>query len=341
MAETVASKGGAAMSDRVKAIVTEINGIWRKSISDVIALGDILIKAKVDIPHGAFTDMIDDGLPFGPRIAQMLMSVAKDKRITDMAKTERGAVLPTSYSTLYEMTKLSDTQLTEAVESKVINPSVERREITGLRAKAKRDAKRQPTSTNLVTGTADDLLVMAARGRRFGAIMADPPWRFESYSEKGEDRSAVQHYETQTINDIALMPVEGLAADDCVLFLWVLESMLQDGLNVMSAWGFTHKTTAFTWVKQNPSGDGFHMGLGYWTRGNAERCLLGTRGSPQRLDQSVRELIVSPLGPHSEKPKEVHDRIELLVDGPYLELYGRRQHPLWTVWGDEVGEAEQ
>jgi hypothetical protein len=110
----------------------------------------------------------------------------------------------------------------------------------------------------------------------------------------------------------------------------------QDALDLIAAWGFTHKTTAFTWVKQNASGDGFHMGQGYWTRANPEDCLLATRGRPQRLHADVRQLVMAPVMEHSRKPDIVHDRIKRLVDGPYLELYARRPRDKWMTWGNDL-----
>ena len=76
---------------------------------------------------------------------------------------------------------------------------------------------------------------------------------------------------------------------------------------MIEAWGFAHKTTAFTWAKQNESGEGWHMGQGYWTRANPEDCWLATRGSPKRLYADVRQLIVAPVMEHSRKPDEIHD----------------------------------
>jgi N6-adenosine-specific RNA methylase IME4 len=93
-------------------------------------------------------------------------------------------------------------------------------------------------------------------------------------------------------------------------------------------------------VKQNPSGEGLHWGNGYWTRSNSEPCLLATRGTPQRLAMDVHQVVLAPVGEHSKKPEEVRRRIERLVAGPYLELYGRRPVPGWTVWGNEIAPSD-
>ena len=123
---------------------------------------------------------------------------------------------------------------------------------------------------------------------------------------------------------------------DCILHLWCLSSMLPAALDVVATWGFTFKKIGFVWNKLNPSGVGRHMGNGYYTRDEAEFCLLATKGAPTRLDASVRQTFDAPITEHSEKPDEFRHRIERLTAGPYLELYGRRVTEGWTVWGDQV-----
>jgi N6-adenosine-specific RNA methylase IME4 len=78
------------------------------------------------------------------------------------------------------------------------------------------------------------------------------------------------------------------------------------------------------------------MKLGYWTRANSEVCLLATRGNPKRIDAGVRQGIIEPARQHSRKPDCVHQRIERLVAGPYLELFARQRRPGWTSWGNQL-----
>jgi len=107
---------------------------------------------------------------------------------------------------------------------------------------------------------------------------------------------------------------------------------------VVEAWGYEYKTVAFTWLKLNPSGQGFKMGLGYHTRGNAEICLLATRGKGlRRVDKSVMQVIISPAQEHSQKPDEARRRIERLYgDVPRVELFARQRRPGWAAWGNQV-----
>lgn len=184
---------------------------------------------------------------------------------------------------------------------------------------------------------------------RYGAILADPPWRFATWSDKGRGRcpdgrwtvpsgqptSQPRHYDTMPIETILALPVRDLAADDCVLFLWTTKPMLPAALDVGRTWGFEYKTRAFCWVKTTKHGKK-HLGMGHWTRANPEDCLLFTRGSPKRLSRSVRELIEAPVREHSRKPDETYERIEALVAGPYFELFARTRRDGWDQWGDEI-----
>jgi N6-adenosine-specific RNA methylase IME4/predicted transcriptional regulator len=202
--------------------------------------------------------------------------------------------------------------------------------------------------------TVDDLQTLITGGKKFGVIYADPPWVYKVYSGKGKKRSADRHYKenedtgerTLSIEDLKALPILDLAADDCALFLWAVMPELPGALEVMNAWGFAYKTTAFVWVKTSESasgialnGDGLHWGMGYWTRANAEVCLFGTRGAPKRNAKNIHQILISPVGEHSRKPEQTNARIERLVDGPYLEMFGRRPMPRWTVWGNDISRG--
>ena len=172
---------------------------------------------------------------------------------------------------------------------------------------------------------------------KYGVIYADPPWAYRVWSKKGAGRSAESHYPTMSIEEICALPVENLADKDCALFLWVTFPTLQDAFRVIEAWGFTYKSVAFCWVKRNKKSEGWFVGLGHWTRANAELCLLATKGSPRRIAKDVRQIIDTPLEAHSKKPDEARHRIErLLGDVPRVELFARQASPGWHVWGNEV-----
>lgn len=171
---------------------------------------------------------------------------------------------------------------------------------------------------------------------KYAVIYADPPWQFDVWSGEGKDRAAENHYPTQTLEEIQLWPIRDMAADDCALFMWAVMPQLPEALSVIEAWGFQYKTCAFTWVKTTKDGTRPATGMGYWTRANAEICLLATRGSPKRLNADVQQVIMSPRMEHSRKPDEVAERIERLLAGPYVELFARRPREGWETWGNQA-----
>lgn len=178
----------------------------------------------------------------------------------------------------------------------------------------------------------------------YGAILADPPWQFNCWADSDKAHgTANSHYNTMTKEDIANLPVADLAADDCCLFVWICWPNLLESLETIKSWGFTYKTCAFSWMKADVSTLNLfsdpvdaYMGLGYWTRANSEVCLLATRGKPKRLNADVRQGIIAPRREHSRKPDGIHERIERLVAGPYLELFARQKRAGWDVWGNQT-----
>ena len=173
--------------------------------------------------------------------------------------------------------------------------------------------------------------------KKYQVIYADPPWSYR----RGKGQGAAQnHYPTMTDQDLYQLPVSSLADKNCVLFLWCTFPKLSEALNLINAWGFTYKTVAFVWVKQNKSGKGYFWGLGWWTRSNAEICLLAVKGKPKRKNAGIHQLILSPVEQHSKKPDIVRDKIVSLTgDVPRIELFARQTTPGWDVWGNEVNSS--
>lgn len=208
-------------------------------------------------------------------------------------------------------------------------------------------------------------MIESAPDGGFGLILADPPWRFATFSDKGRGRcpdgldpkaarnlqrqnKPERHYATMTLDEIKALPIPDLAAKNSMLLLWAVDPMIPEALDVGRAWGFTYKTVGFYWIKERrvtskrgdafaePDQKRFPMGTGYWMRANPEQCLLFTKGHPKRLSAAVRKLLISPRREHSRKPDEQYGRIEKLVGGPYLELFARQARPGWTSWGNQV-----
>lgn len=169
----------------------------------------------------------------------------------------------------------------------------------------------------------------------YGAIYADPPWRFETWSEKGSNRSADRHYATMSDAEIAALPIGHLASRDCVLFLWVLDCKIPAALTMIGRWGFEYVKVAFVWEKTDAQG-GPRMSTGYWTRNGAELCLMATCGNPRPKSRGVRQVLRARPRQHSRKPDVFRTRIEQLVEGPYVELFARSRTPGWDAWGNQV-----
>ena len=173
--------------------------------------------------------------------------------------------------------------------------------------------------------------------KKYNIIYADPPWNFKNFSKKGEVKNPNQHYSCMKIQDIYDLPIQDIADDNCILFIWVTYPLLQEGLQTIKEWGFNYKTCAFSWVKKNKKADTYFWGLGYWTRANNEICLLATKGKPKRISKSVHQIVATPLERHSKKPDVVRDRIiELCGDLPRIELFARERKDGWDCWGNEI-----
>lgn len=175
---------------------------------------------------------------------------------------------------------------------------------------------------------------------KYATIVADPPWSYRVYHDSDAVHgAAMSHYQTMPTSEIAALPVASLAADDCALFLWTTDPLIPEALTVMASWGFRFVTVAFYWIKLNRDGRPW-FGLGHYTRGNPEQCLLGLKGRPARFAKDVPKLIMAPRREHSRKPDEQYPAIERLFGGPYLELFAREARPGWDAIGYEIDGAD-
>lgn len=175
--------------------------------------------------------------------------------------------------------------------------------------------------------------------QHYGLIVADPPWRFELYSDAGQEKSPQVHYATMTLDDIKTLPVADLAAADCVLWLWATAPMLPQQLAVMAAWGFEFRTSG-TWVKTTVN-DKIAFGTGYILRNAHEPYLIGVRGEP-KTSRSVRSVVMGQRREHSRKPELAYADAEQLVPNvARCELFSRTKRTGWDVWGNETGKFDE
>jgi N6-adenosine-specific RNA methylase IME4 len=174
----------------------------------------------------------------------------------------------------------------------------------------------------------------------FGAILADPPWRFTNRTGKmAPEHRRLSRYTTLAVEEIAAIPVAKVAAPESHLYLWVPNALLAWGLEVMAAWGFTYKTNII-WHKIRKDGGPDGRGVGFYFRNVTEMVLFGTRGRLRTLAPGRRQvnIIAVRKREHSRKPDELYPLIEQCSPGPYLELFARGPRPGWRQWGDEAEE---
>ena len=339
-----------------KQFAAKITGHFNDAKKSIMAAGAALNLAKDKLDHGEFEAMIEKDLPFRPRHARTLMAIAADPWLS---KRQHAAVLPLSTRAMSALVRLPDAAKEKALKSGVITPDTTEGDVKRLikaadAATAKKD--RDATPGRYFEDITDGLARLAAEieggdAKPARVVYADPPWKFETWSDKGIDRAPP--YPTMTVEEICALPVAEVVAKDCALFLWGVnwatveadvetafgsfpKTVLPAAPVVMRAWGFDHVTKAFNWIKQNESGGGLHRGQGKWTRANPEDCWLATRGAPKCLSHKVDEIITGKVMEHSKKPKDAREGIEKLVRGPYLELFGRRERDGWTVLGNEI-----
>lgn len=183
--------------------------------------------------------------------------------------------------------------------------------------------------------------------KKFDVIYADPPWdyngklQFDKSSTDAERidlskkifiSSAAFKYPTLKTNELMKLPVQDIAKDDCLLFMWTSNPHLAQAIELGEVWGFEYKTVAFVWDKMNHN-------PGQYTLSNCELCLVFKRGRipKPRGARNIKQLVRSPRKEHSEKPIEVIQAIEKMFPShTRIELFARRKAEGWSAWGLDV-----
>ena len=177
--------------------------------------------------------------------------------------------------------------------------------------------------------------------KTFGVIVADPPWSFsDKLKYSGEvKRAADSFYPTLNLAEIKKLPIGELAAENCILALWVPSAFLQAGMDVMSEWGFNYKQL---WIwgktsKKNPLNLAF--GMGRLARNCHEPLLVGVKGKYTKFlkDHSQRNLFMHPTMKHSQKPESIQTSLDkMFPEWDKLEVFARRDRAGWTCIGNEA-----
>jgi N6-adenosine-specific RNA methylase IME4/ParB-like chromosome segregation protein Spo0J len=163
-------------------------------------------------------------------------------------------------------------------------------------------------------------------GERFTLIYADPPWQL---GNPNSEFAPENHYPTMPLEEIKALPLP--AADDAVLYLWAVSSLLPQALEVVAAWGFEFKTT-MVWVKNG-------IGPGIWARNRHELLLVARKGNQPPPDPELRpdSVIEAARRKHSQKPDQVYELLERAYpEASKLELFARAGRPGWTSWGNQA-----
>jgi len=191
------------------------------------------------------------------------------------------------------------------------------------------------------TAAASEDLMSFVGARRFGTILADPPWRFQNSTGKvAPEHKRLSRYGTMTLSEIASLPVAEVAANVAHLYLWVLNALLPEGLTVLNAWGFTYKSNLI-WHKVRKDGGSDGRGVGFYFRNVTELILFGVRGKNARtLAPGRRQVnfLSTRKREHSRKPDEQYEVIESCSPGPRIELFARGTRQGWATWGSQADE---
>ena len=291
-----------------------ISARWQDSVVAIIDVGKLLLGAKHALPHGEFGPMVEsDRVPFGLGTAQRLMAIAGHSLLSN---TAHAPYLPSSWMTVYELTKAPDDTLDVWLADGTIHPEIQRHEVRRLLREARREA---------VAGEALEL----PEGK-YRVIYADPPWKYGDTLVEGYG-PADHHYEAMTISELEALDVRSIAADESVLFLWVTAPLISSSWSIIRAWGFEYKTM-FVWDKVRHN-------FGHYSSVRHELLLVCTRGSclpdSPKLHDSVVSLERSKT--HSEKPEYFRNLIEeMYTEGRKVELFARRRVDGWDAHGNEL-----
>lgn len=218
----------------------------------------------------------------------------------------------------------------------------ERADISRRAAVARWGGKQEPAEAppepSAVIAAATSSLLDALGGRKFGTVVADPPWRFINRTGKvAPEHKRLARYETMTVAEIAALPIQEITADKSHLYLWAPNALVPDAFEVMKAWGFTYKSM-IVWHKIRKDGGSDGRGVGFYFRNVTETVLFGVRGKLRTFQpgRSQVNLIATRKREHSRKPDELYPIIEACSPGAFVELFARYPRPGWSAWGNEA-----
>lgn len=152
--------------------IASIMECWRASVESIIKTGQRLNEAKAALVHGDWEE-VRSGLPFGERQVQMLMAIAADARLSN---PQYVALLPASWGTIYDLTRLDDDELKRGFQQRIIRPDMIRADVDQLRPLLQ-ESHAKATEGKAGTAGVDDPVrrSTAGTGLQVGEASADLP----------------------------------------------------------------------------------------------------------------------------------------------------------------------
>lgn len=192
-------------------------------------------------------------------------------------------------------------------------------------------------------------LLKMCEGKKYNVIYADPAWKYnrgvhqETFPKRKQTRIERElPYETMTLDEMKLLDVNSITEKDCACFMWVTDSHLKQGIELIESWGFKYKTIAFIWKKITNKGNTCAT-VGAWTMKNCEICILGTKGNmlKHKKSNNTFQLVEAERTINSKKPNEIRNRIaDIFPNIPKLEMFARMRSDGWDAWGNETDKFE-
>ena len=158
----------------------------------------------------------------------------------------------------------------------------------------------------------------------FSTVVADPPWDYSRklsgggtsgfspvHHSRGGNRGAANHYRTLALEQLQLLPVLDVVAEQAHLYLWTTSSFVVEAHVLAETWGFSPKVL-IPWIKTKRDGRsqilraggdyyaGVRMGMGLYIRHCAEFILFAVRGKAPTERNDALGILFAPRGKHSE-----------------------------------------
>lgn len=168
---------------------------------------------------------------------------------------------------------------------------------------------------------------------QYQCLVIDPPWPIEKIERDERPNQVGLDYPTMTIEELAALPVQDLAGDNCHLYLWTTHKFLPDALKLAEAWGFRYQCL-MTWIKN----------VGFtpfsWMY-STEHVLFCRRGTLPLEKLGMRLDFHAKVREHSRKPDEFYNLVAQASSGPRLDMFSREARDGFEQWGLEIQKFKE